>query len=99
MVNTIPIEWIWYALGFWYFTFIFWILLVASIIVFVIAIVKKSWKIMLASVLIFLPNAVALVSPEWEKIMYILLLWFVTQIIMLIKIFRTNRKGAVKNLK
>ena len=90
MVNTIPIAWIWYAIGFWYFGFIFWILLVASIIVFVIAVVKSSWKAMLISVLIFLPNAVVLFTVDFEYIMYLLLVWFIIQILMLRKIYRNN---------
>ena len=94
MVNTIPIAWMWDVFDFWYLGFIIWILLVASIIVFIMAVVKVSWKVMLTSVLIFLPNVVGLIIYEYEKIIYILFLfWFITQIIMLIKIFRIKKNA------
>ena len=82
----------WDVVGFWYVGFIFWLFLLASIVTFVIAVVKKSWKTMLISVLIFLPNALAIITMDFEYIMYLLLVWFIIQIHMLRKIYLDNSK-------
>lgn len=82
----------WDVVGFWYVGFIFWLFLLSSIVTFVIAVVKDSWKTMLISVLIFLPNVLAIITMDFEYIMYLLLVWFIIQIHMLRKIYCDNRK-------
>ncbi|PUB10120.1 hypothetical protein [Paenisporosarcina sp. OV554] len=90
MVQTIPTSWLWDVIGFWYVGFIFWILLAASIVTFIIGVVKNSWKAILISVIIFLPNVLAIITMDFEYIMYLLLVWFIIQILMLRKIYRNN---------
>ncbi|OIK10574.1 hypothetical protein [Bacillus sp. MUM 13] len=78
------------VLMFLFVGFITWLLLLSSMIFFFIAIKKKSWKTMMVSSLIMIPNIVWILSGEVEKVMYLYLLWFGLQLFFLFKFRRAK---------
>ncbi|PLT28066.1 hypothetical protein CUU66_20655 [Peribacillus deserti] len=72
-------PWVLEIFLFWYWAIIFWLLLFLSVIIFFVALKLKSWKCSLISLIVFIPNVMAILLTELEKVMYLFLLWFLFQ--------------------
>ncbi|SFC37212.1 hypothetical protein SAMN05443252_103102 [Bacillus sp. OV322] len=77
---------------FWYMLIIAWVVLGLSVLFFIIALRKKSQKLMSVSVILMTPNILLLIIQEIEPvIMLLFIIWFAVQILMFIKILREKR--------
>ncbi|GAA0430542.1 hypothetical protein GCM10008983_03690 [Lentibacillus halophilus] len=68
---------------YWYVALWLWVLLGLSILFAGFALKKKSRKIMIISVFCSIPNTVFVLFVELEKVMYLLLVWFIMQLVLL----------------
>lgn len=68
---------------FWYVFIGLWVLLALSILFAFYAFKKKSWKLMCISVVFSIPNTALVLIVELEKVMYLLLVWFIVQLALL----------------
>lgn len=82
---------------FWYVGFIYWLFLFASIILFVLAIKYESWRMVLSSLIVIVPNIVMLLLGEFEFIMYVTFVLPILQMVLLIKFFRKETRLHMKN--
>lgn len=73
---------------FWYVFIGLWILLALSILFAFYAFKKTSWKLMFISVVLSIPNTVSVLIVELEKVMYLLLVWFIIQLALLYFLYR-----------
>ena len=64
---------------YWYVVLILWVLLAFSLVFAGYALKKISWKLMVVSVICSIPNTLFVLFVELEKIMYLLLVWFIVQ--------------------
>ncbi|RFU62749.1 hypothetical protein D0463_12760 [Bacillus sp. V59.32b] len=84
---------------FWYWLIVVWVLLVLSIIFFIIALIKKSRKLMGMSVALMLPHILLLLLTFQEiepVLVYLFIAWFALQILMFIHLYK-HRDTAKKS--
>ena len=67
---------------YWYVVLILWVVLAFSLILTGYALKKTAWKLMVVSVVCSIPNTLFVLLIELEKIMYLLLVWFIVQLIL-----------------
>ncbi len=75
---------------YWYVVLGLWVLLALSILFTGYALKKRSWQAMVASVLCSIPNTAFVLSVELEKIMYVLLIWFIVQLALLYFLYKKH---------
>ncbi|CAH0346403.1 hypothetical protein BCI9360_02737 [Bacillus sp. CECT 9360] len=81
---------------FWYVGIIIWVLLGLSILFFIIALMKRSRKLMGLSVVFMFPNILLLIFQEIEPVLiYLFIAWFALQIFMFIYL-RLNKNTMTK---
>lgn len=73
---------------YWYVVLGLWILLVLSIFFTGYALKKSSWQVMVVSVICSIPNTAFVLFVELEKIMYLLLFWFIVQLTLLYFLYK-----------
>ncbi|PGY07778.1 hypothetical protein [Bacillus sp. AFS031507] len=82
---------------FWYVAIIIWLLLGFSILFFIIALMKKSQKLLGISVALMLPNILFLFIEELEPIlMFLFIVWFAIQIFMLFRLCKHMNVNTAK---
>lgn len=73
---------------YWYVLLWLWVLLALSILFMGYALKKSSWKIMMVSVIFSIPNTIFVLFVELEKVMYLLLVWFIVQLALLYSLYK-----------
>ncbi|MEO4052943.1 hypothetical protein [Solibacillus sp. CAU 1738] len=73
---------------YWYVVLGLWVLLALSILFTGYALKKASWQVMLTSVIFSIPNTAVVLFVELEKIMYLLLVWFIVQLALLYFLYK-----------
>ena len=73
---------------YWYVVLWLWVLLALSIVFTGYALKKASWKVMIASVICSIPNTFFVLFVELEKIMYLLLVWFIVQLALMYSLYK-----------
>ncbi|MGP9043947.1 hypothetical protein [Cytobacillus kochii] len=64
---------------YWYVVLWLWVLVALLILFTGYALKKASWKAMAASVVCSISNTIFVLLGELEKVMYLLLVWFIVQ--------------------
>ncbi|ETI69997.1 hypothetical protein BAVI_04849 [Neobacillus vireti LMG 21834] len=72
-----------------------WLTLLIAIFLFFWSMSTKSWKLMLLSVVVFLPDTLFLVFMDLEKILNIFLFLPILQIIFMIILFTTRENNTI----
>ena len=75
---------------YWYVLLWLWVLLALSIIFMGYALKKASWKLMMVSVIFSIPNTIFVLFVELEKVMYLLLFWFIVQLVLLYSLYKKH---------
>ena len=75
---------------YWYVVLWLWVLLALSILFTGYALKKVSWKVMIASVIFSIPNTIFVLFEELEKVMYLLLVWFIVQLALLYSLYKKH---------
>ncbi len=83
-------------LFFWYAFIGLWVLLALSILLAFYAIKKTSWKLMFISVVFSIPNTALVLIVELEKVMYLLLVWFIVQLALLSFLYKKESLSIKK---
>lgn len=83
-------------LFFWYAFIGLWVLLALSILLAFYAIKKTSWKLMFISVVFSIPNTALVLIVELEKVMYLLLVWFIVQLALLSFLYKKESLAIKK---
>jgi len=73
---------------FWYVGFIFWVLLLISLITFLVAIKRESWIMTLVSLILIIPNVIFMLIDKLELIIYLALILPILQILMVVKFIK-----------
>ncbi|AIK38305.1 MULTISPECIES: hypothetical protein [Bacillus] len=73
---------------FWYVGFIFWVLLLISLITFIVAIKRESWIMTLVSLILIIPNVIFMLIDKLELIIYLALILPILQILMVVKFIK-----------
>ncbi len=77
---------------YWYVLLWLWVLLALSVLFMAYALKKASWKLMIVSVVSSIPNTIFVLLVELEKVMYLLLVWFVVQLAILYSLYQKHSK-------
>ncbi|PHD97842.1 hypothetical protein COF59_28455 [Bacillus pseudomycoides] len=75
---------------FWYVGFIFWVLLLISLITFIVAIKRESWIMTLVSLILIIPNVIFMLIDKLELIIYLALILPILQILMVVKFIKRH---------
>ncbi len=75
---------------YWYALLWLWVLLALSILFTGYALKKASWKLMMVSVIFSIPNTIFVLFEELEKVMYLLLVWFIVQLALLYSLYKKH---------
>ena len=75
---------------YWYVLLWLWVLLALSISFMGYALKKASWKLMMVSVITSIPNTIFVLFVELEKVMYLLLVWFIVQLALLYSLYKKH---------
>ncbi|WP_257140295.1 hypothetical protein, partial [Bacillus pseudomycoides] len=73
---------------FWYVGFIFWVLLLISLITFLVAIKRESWIMTLVSLILIIPNVIFMLIDKLELIIYLAIILPILQILMVVKFIK-----------
>lgn len=54
------------------------------------ALKKAAWKLMVVPVIFSIPNTIFILFVELEKLMYLLLVWFIAQLVLLYSLYKST---------
>ena len=73
---------------YWYVFIGLWVLLALSILFTGYALKNASWQVMVTSVICSIPNTAFVLFIKLEKIMHLLLVWFIVQLALLYFLYK-----------